>query len=325
MRTKQKTLSVGVLMDMMGCLNKTPEQELEDHKKDFAELLRPAKCKFYRMTSSGDIKPGTHAVVFDYGGMCGMGSDGLVGSESRSLLRWAQDNPSSLLIVATAFTYSHTIRYELDELGLNLPNVVCRASIDEDPIPFWFRAQSAPVPAMKPDPYEGPKNLHPIAGLTPVVRNVKLPARRFFRPLPGFAGRLKKEIGQCWHVYDVGAGEGHVAKTLSDAGVKDIVAIDANAREGSVFDIKYADATDFRFGSSAVVLLCRPCHGAFCQAVVQNALFHRAETVVYVGLDKNVDNDLGDYRRHFVSDMEHVGEDGERMWVWKPEWNRSME
>ena len=43
-----------------------PEEELEDHKKDFAELLRPAKCRFYRMMNSGEIKPGTDVVVFDY-------------------------------------------------------------------------------------------------------------------------------------------------------------------------------------------------------------------------------------------------------------------
>ncbi len=320
-----KKLKVGVLIDLLGCLGKSPDSEYEDHKKDFAELLRPARCSFYRMANEGEIKPGTDVVVFDYGGMCGVGSDDMIAGVSRALIKWAEDNPSSLLIVATAFTYSHAVRYELDVLGLNLPNVVCRASINEDPIPFWFRAQSKPTPVAKPDPYEGPKNLHAIAGLTPVVRNVKLPAMRFFKPLPVFVDAFKKAIGHCWNVYDVGAGAGHVAKALNAAGITGIIAIDANAREETVFDIKYDDATDYRFHSDAAVLICRPCHGDFCQAVIQNALFHRASVIAYVGLDKNLTKDLGGYCKYFTSDMEPMGEDGERMWVWKPEWNRSME
>lgn len=322
MKTKQTKLSIGVLIDLMACMGKTPEEEYEDHKTDFAELLRPAKCSFYRMMNEGEIKPGTNVVVFDYGGMCGIGSDGFISSISRVLIKWAQDNPSSLLIVATAFTYSHAVRYELDELGLNLPNVVCRASIGEDPIPFWFRVQSAPTPVTKPDAYEGPKNLHPIAGLTPLNHSTPLPAIQFFNPLPVFTDWFRSTFKN-ETVYEAGAGMGHASKALADAGQYVKEALDANARVGSVYKVRIADATEYGFNSDSLVLICRPCHGDFCQAVVQNALFHRSVAVVYVGLEKNVDKDLGDYRRYFSVGQANVGEDGEDAWVWRPEWNAS--
>lgn len=325
MKTKAKALKVGVLIDLVACMGKTPEQEYDEHVKDFSALLRPAKCSFYRMMNEGEIKPGTDAVVFDYGGMCGVGSDGFISSVSRVLIKWAEDNPSSLLIVATAFTYSHAVRYELDELGLNLPNVVCRASINEDPIPFWFRTKSEPILKAKPDPFEGPRNLHPIAGLTPLNHNNPLPFMQFFKPMQGFVEWFKASFGR-ETVYDAGAGTGHVAKALADANAcYKVEAIDANARMGSVFKVQIKDATEYRFMSDSVVLICRPCHDEFCQAVVQNALFHRASAVVYVGLDKNVKKDLGDYAGYFSREKAGVGEGGECAWVWRPDWNKQEE
>ncbi len=317
---KASKLSVGVLIDPMACLDKTPEQEYEEHKEDFAKLLRPAKCTFYRAENSGEIRPGTDAVVFDFGGMCGLGSDGFVRSVSRELIKWSQDNPSSLLIVATAFTWNHAVKYELEDLGLDLPNVVVRGSIMEDPIPMWFRARHAPDEKPKKSGWDVPKNLHFMAGLTPISHD-PLPAMQFFRPKPGFAEWFKKMKDYAYNVYECGAGMGHASKLLADAGMN-VTALDANARAGSVFKVKLDDATDFDFSSDSAVLICRPCHGDFCQAVIQNALFRRAAVIVYVGLEKNVDNDLGKYRSYFSVGRALVGEDGEDAWVWKPEWNK---
>ena len=318
---KAKTILAGILVDLMGCIGKPPEEEYEEHTKDFAELLRPNKVKFYRMMNAGEIKPGTSVLIFDYGGMAQYGSGDLVAGEARALLKWAQDNPSSLLIVATVFTYQNAVKYEMEDLGLTLPNVVCRASILEDPIPLWFRAQTAPsVTPPKQSSLDVPKNLHAMAGLTP-INHKPLPSHQFFKPGQPFLEWFLKEFGS-EHVYEAGAGMGHTAKALADAGQRHIEAIDANARAGSVFKIKLGDATAYRFLSDSVVLICRPCHGMFCEAVIQNALFRRASAIVYVGLTKNVENDLGAFLPFFSAELTHAGEDGEVAYAWRPEWNK---
>ena len=319
----QKKLTVGVLIDLMASIGTTPEKEYKDHVKDFGELLRPVKLRCYRAMNSGEIRPGTDMVVFDYGGMAGYGSEDLLRGESRTLLKWAQDNPSSLLVVATNFTWHCIVKNELEDLGLNLPNVVVRASLFEDPIPMWFRKRAAPDEKSRKNlSWDVPENLHPIAGLTPLNRDNPLPAMQFFKPLPDFAAWFKEAKGYAHTVYEAGAGMGHASKALAAVSMN-VTAVDANARSGSVFPVKIADATDYHFVSNSAVLICRPCHGAFCRAVVQNALFRRASVIVYVGLDKNVDADLGKYRPFFsVSGAGVVGEDGERAWIWGPEWNK---
>ena len=60
-------------------------------------------------------------------------------SNAHSAVAWAKDNPDSLLMVVSGFTYEHYIRYELDELGLDLHNVEVDDAKREDPIPEWFR------------------------------------------------------------------------------------------------------------------------------------------------------------------------------------------
>ena len=153
------TLKTAIIVDQMGHGFGTvgPEEEIEEHKKDFSELLFPAQLDVYTPYSTypGDLKPGTDLVVFDYGGM--MMGNSLMEDNSRHLITFAQDNPNTLCIVASTTTWSNGIRYMTGELEIGaLHNLVCRywmgkaswesdySAEDEqpelwDPIPAWFR------------------------------------------------------------------------------------------------------------------------------------------------------------------------------------------
>ena len=129
-----------------------PEEEIEEHKKDFSELLFPAKLDAYKPVTMEEsyIKPGTDLIVFDWGGM--LPGTSLMEDNSRRLIQYAQDHSSCLCIVVSTFTWRQAIKYEMEELELTgLHNVVCRywqpkedfgnekEPLEWDPIPAWFR------------------------------------------------------------------------------------------------------------------------------------------------------------------------------------------
>lgn len=308
------TIKTGILVDPMGhdFGEVTDDQEIAEHVKDYSELMRPHTLDWYKMDSMADVKVGTKLLLFDYGGMMGFGSGDLVGSIARSVLRWASDHPSSLVVVMSDFTYRNTIRYELEEMGLSLHNVVVRQSINEDPIPYWFRFGNQAVPILA----------KAIAGLTSCGGT--FPDMQWFDPLPRFIAYMKDNFSSEF-LYEVGAGMGHTAKALSEAGIYSVKAIDANRRPGAVFKIEIEDATDYDYRMEPIVLMCRPCHGPFVEAVIHRALFKRARGIVYVGLPKNVANDLGSFRKYFKCVLRKAGAEGESVYEWKPEWNQDVE
>ncbi len=306
----------GILVDPMGhgFGEVSPEQEIEGHIHDYSELLRPDALKPYRLQSAHEIKPGTRLVLFDYGGMM-PGSDDLVLSECRALLQWATDNPSGLVVVISSFTYRNQIQYEMEEMGLTPHNVVCRESISKDPIPLWFRVRDKPN--RTPIPVD--TLAHPIAGLMPVGGT--LADAQWFKSRKTFVKWFAKTFKKAWNVYEAGCGMAHTAKALSESGMN-ITAIDANRRPGAVARFEIADATEFDYHSESVVLVCRPCHGPFCEAVIQRAIVCRSEAVVYVGLAKNVAGDLGKFRKFFSRELTNAGNDKEVVYVWRPAWNQ---
>jgi hypothetical protein len=309
----------GILVDPMGhgFGEVTPEQEIKDHIHDYSDLLKPDKLKPYTLQSAREIKPGTKLVLFDYGGMM-PGSDDLVLSECRALLQWAIDNPSSLVIVISSFTYRNQIQYEMEEMGVTPHNVVCRESLSKDPIPLWFRVSTEPD--RTPIPIE--TLAHPIAGLMPV--GGKLPNAQWFKPNKVFTSWFVNRFKKAWHVYEAGCGMGHTTKALRDVGME-VTGVDANRRPGSVVRVEIADATDFDYRTDPTVLICRPCHGPFCEAVIQRAIACRSEAIVYVGIEKNVRGDLGKFWRFFSRELENAGEDKEVVYVWRPVWNQTTE
>src|ERR1700684_552992 len=86
-RFKVKTIvfKTAIIVDPMGhgFGEVGPEEEIEEHKKDFAELLYPAALDAYTPygMSESQIKQGTDLIIFDYGGM--MPGNSLMADNSR--------------------------------------------------------------------------------------------------------------------------------------------------------------------------------------------------------------------------------------------------
>lgn len=153
-------LKTAIIVDPMGhgFGEVGPEEEIEEHKTDFAELLYPAQIKAYTPAcmSERDIETGTDLIVFDYGGM--MPGNTLMEDNSRRLIQFAQDHSSTLCVIVSTFTWKNAIKLEMRDLELDsLHNVVCRywagkcyweegvfGEDDKEPdnydcIPAWFR------------------------------------------------------------------------------------------------------------------------------------------------------------------------------------------
>jgi len=139
------SIKTAILVDYMGSDfgNTTPEMEIAQHVENYTELLKPATLDWYQIHQFHEsvLKPGTKLVLFDYGGV--MLGNSLSQDNSRALLKWAENNPSALVIVASSFTYHHTVKYEMEELGLTLANVVegHPLLVEEAFVPDWFRKE----------------------------------------------------------------------------------------------------------------------------------------------------------------------------------------
>jgi hypothetical protein len=145
---KEKRIKTAILVDMMGSGwgEVTPEQEVETLTARFSELVAPAELDVYEPKHAGEgkygIQPGTELVLYDFGGL--MPGSSLMEDNARQIVKWAEDHPSSLVVVVSLFTFTHFVEIEVRERGLDeLPNVVCDVT-EGTPIPEWF-APSQPI------------------------------------------------------------------------------------------------------------------------------------------------------------------------------------
>lgn len=140
-----------------------------------------------------------------------------------------------------------------------------------------------------------------------------LPDLEFFQPLPLFvdwaAARWRDRL-----IYDVGAGRGHVSRALADAGL-DMRALDLYYRQTLAFPVEIADGETEVYHPGSVVMICRPCHGDFTYRVSRRAAVCGAHEVVYVGLERNVESDLGMGLRAFHRVLIRAGKDHESVFV----------
>lgn len=141
------------------------------------------------------------------------------------------------------------------------------------------------------------------------------PGLRFFLPKPSFLAWAKRRLRPPL-VYDVGAGDGHVAKALEAIGFR-VLALDLYPHADAEVLILERDGTTYPYLRESVVMLCRPCHGYFPLGVVEQALAQEVQTLVYVGKRDNIELDLGDYAKHFRVELESAGNDKEVVLMWR--------
>ena len=144
-----------------------------------------------------------------------------------------------------------------------------------------------------------------------------LDCSKYFHPTAQFVRWMKEHHG-AQHIYDVGAGVGQVSSVLAKAGLQ-VTAIDLEPRHESEFPVIEANSIEYQFEKDSVVMLCRPCHeDGFVRNTILRALNCGVRAIVYVGLQRNVRQDLGGYYRKFVKRrIRNIGHADERIWEMK--------
>jgi hypothetical protein len=144
----KRVIKTAICVDPMGCMGKTPEEEIKEHKKDYREWLKPALLKIYRIDSvyPGEIKPGTELVLFDYGGMGTFGND-MMENNCRHIIQWALDNPGGLIVFISSYAWDYMGKYIMEDFGYHqLPNIVVAKGAkawEGKHIPDWFKNNEA--------------------------------------------------------------------------------------------------------------------------------------------------------------------------------------
>ena len=116
-RTTLKAIRVALIVDDYGsvALDRTGDDERAEYRDLLQRGLTPHALTFEEPRYVSDNLR-ADLVVFDFGGMS-LGND-LLADNSRRLIRWAQDHPSSLVVIASSFTYARGLEPELEDLGL---------------------------------------------------------------------------------------------------------------------------------------------------------------------------------------------------------------
>lgn len=140
------SVKTAIIVDWMGSGSHTPEEEIAQHTNRFSALLgRPLSVHTPR--SPHGIEVGTELVIYDFGGML-PGCGDLIDSNTRELVKWAQDNSSGLVVVVSGFAWSRYIKQELEDNNLlDIPNITCDDFFEKEesghkswPIPEWWKA-----------------------------------------------------------------------------------------------------------------------------------------------------------------------------------------
>lgn len=132
----RKRLSVAIIVDLMGTSMESPEEEVEAHKKRFSLVLSDYDLEF---TAPRCVMPNLSAdlVIYDFGGM--MPGTSLMEDNSRAVIKWAADHPSSLVVVVSTYTFRAYIKPEMEALGLkDIKNVIMDDFDPDSNIPAWF-------------------------------------------------------------------------------------------------------------------------------------------------------------------------------------------
>ena len=135
---KKRKLSVAIIVDFMGTSMQTAAEEIEEHKKNFTEIMKDFDLQF---STPRAVMPDLSAdlVIYDFGGV--MPGNTLMEDNSREIVKWASDHPSSMVVVASSHTFGAYVKPEMQALGMDkVKNIIDYYDGDPDEaICAWFR------------------------------------------------------------------------------------------------------------------------------------------------------------------------------------------
>ncbi len=138
---------------------------------------------------------------------------------------------------------------------------------------------------------------------------MELPAQTFFQPTEAWWKLLEDTPWLRFRRYqDIGAGMGDLTDAMEEHGY-DCNGYDLCSRTGQSERVVLEDGVEQYFNWDDCVILARPNHGHGLELLLE----HHVGTceVLYVGLVKNVERDLGGYVHEAMTEGWAVGEEGE--------------
>lgn len=143
---------------------------------------------------------------------------------------------------------------------------------------------------------------------------------RFFTPLPNFMPWLKAETKKNKRpIIDCGCGDGDLLREMRKANLP-ALGVDPRYSWGDervgidimsmVLAMQAEDCCMVR-DTPCLLLVCRPCHSGF--PINIHRVMAKGSDLYYVGLERNVDQDLGDLEYTKVIDVP-VGEEDEYLY-----------
>lgn len=131
-----------------------PEEEVDMEANHLEAMINGFRIRrpIPHVDTAEEIEPGTDLVFFDYGGAMGGYGPNPVWDHTRHLFQWAEDNPSSLLLIISGF-FSDRIIAEVEHsdsaIGSSIPfNTVFRHSFKKeqryygvDDVEKWYKGR----------------------------------------------------------------------------------------------------------------------------------------------------------------------------------------
>lgn len=139
---------------------------------------------------------------------------------------------------------------------------------------------------------------------------IVLPDQTFFYPTEDFLNYIcSKAKGKT--IIDCGCGNGQLVMELRQR-KQNAIGIDIAFRDNSyIMNVVPMDAKDFSYTNSHLVIIARPSHGEWISFVISKAIVNGAD-VIYVGLEKNINNDIGEFHeKELILDFGKAGKDNE--------------
>jgi phosphoribosyl 1,2-cyclic phosphodiesterase len=135
-------LKIAFVNDFMGTSKQTPEEEYNEFVQDVTSAIKDIEdLEIERFDNVGDAIDGYfNSLVVDYGGLVGIGCDGMVNSNIRDLARAIADNPNKYFILNSRMCAGY-LREDLDDLGINInecPNLSVSPHWIPDAIKQWI-------------------------------------------------------------------------------------------------------------------------------------------------------------------------------------------
>ncbi len=133
----------------------------------------------------------------------------------------------------------------------------------------------------------------------------------FFVPKPSFIRWfVKTYFGK--NIIEAGAGRGLFSSKLTQKMA--ISAYDIATRDGQLKHvIPYVDCSTLPFTSDSVVVVARPNHNGFTHNLFANCVKQNVEEILYIGLEKNFDDDIDSELYQYTIIKKDVGEDNEML------------